>query len=617
MNFHFTNICIWLENGKRRTLEFLPNKVNVITGDSLTGKTAVLDIVDYCFFASKHSISEADINEHAAWYGITFTINGKSYTIARQAPDKNAVSGDYFFSSIGEIPDKFPVVNNTEAALKRTLSAEFQIDQDTKISYGGKMLKAGSKISLRYFLLFNTISGDIIEHTTNFFDKQNESRYREALPRTFDLAVGIDTVSNILKREKRTDLEKQLKKLERESDTKSKKQELFLKQASELERKAREFGLVEDDVSSEDSMALLKEMVESISPKVKEVQAGRHGEISSEISKISLKIGGLKRFSSEYSRYKNSLRATDDSLKAVEFISDKHTSLVQTSIFSEILDALKMDQAAIKNAVKVKNPIDSNISDLIKNLEHEKRQLQQELSHLPENTKPAANENEKFFFLGEIKAKLDLYAPQPDQDGATSNDKQDDLQSQIDTLDVMSVEERKSIFVSTMNDITHSYLQASAAALGKYAKYKTYFDYREKRLYLKRSTSLSTENIGGSSNDMFLHLFFFLGLHRIIQSNDVPHVAPFLIIDQFSRPYWGDKNDKKDEIDSPDVAKVKIALDLLNEFINESIEDEKSFQMIVLEHIPETYWEGKENIHLVDSFTDGNALVPHPEQPNE
>nr|WP_255698735.1 DUF3732 domain-containing protein [Yoonia sp. I 8.24] len=181
----------------------------------------------------------------------------------------------------------------------------------------------------------------------------------------------------------------------------------------------------------------------------------------------------------------------------------------------------------------------------------------------------------------------------------------------------MSVEERKSIFVSTMNDITHSYLQASAAALGKYAKYKTYFDYREKRLYLKRSTSLSTENIGGSSNDMFLHLFFFLGLHRIIQSNDVPHVAPFLIIDQFSRPYWGDKNDKKDEIDSPDVAKVKIALDLLNEFINESIEDEKSFQMIVLEHIPETYWEGKENIHLVDSFTDGNALVPHPEQPNE
>lgn len=148
MNFHFTNICIWLKNGKRRTLEFLPNKVNVITGDSLTGKTAVLDIVDYCFFASKHSISEADINEHAAWYGIAFTINGKNYTIARHAPDKNAVSGDYFFSSIGEIPESIPLVNNTEAALKRTLSAEFQINQDTKVSYGGKMLKAGSKISL-------------------------------------------------------------------------------------------------------------------------------------------------------------------------------------------------------------------------------------------------------------------------------------------------------------------------------------------------------------------------------------------------------------------------------------------------------------------------------------
>lgn len=611
MNFHFTNIYIWLKNGKRRSLRFLPNKVNVITGDSLTGKTAILDILDYCLFASKHSVSEADINEHAAWYGVSFFVNGKTYTIARRAPDGNIVSGDYFFSSTGEAPNDNPSINNTESALKRLLAAEFEIDQDTKVSYGGKMLKAGSKISLRFFLLFNTISGDIIEHTTNFFDKQNQTRYREALPRTFDLAVGIDTVSNILKREKKSDLEKQLKKSERESEKKDKNQEIFLKQISELERRAREFGLIDDDVSSEDSVTLLNEMVEQMSPRVKEVQASKHGELASEISNISLKIGSLKRFSNDYSRYKNSLRDADDSLKAVEFLSDSYTSLVQTSVFSEILEALKIDQTAIKNAVKAKNPIDGNISDLIKDLERKKQELQKELTRQPENTKPSTNENEKFFFLGEIKAKLDLYVKKPEQNDTATSDKLEGLQNQIDALDVLSVEERKNIFVSTMNDITQTYLQAAHNALGKYAKYKTYFDYKEKRLYLKRPTSLSTENIGGSSNDMFLHLFFFLGLHRIIQSNGVPHVAPFLIIDQFSRPYWGDKNDRKDEIDSPDVTKVKIALSLLNQFINESIEIEKSFQMIVLEHIPETYWDGMENIHLVDSFTDGNALVPH------
>ena len=52
--------------------------------------------------------------------------------------------------------------------------------------------------------MFNTISGNIIENDEGiFFDKQNETRYKEALPRIFDLALGIETVENILKSEKK------------------------------------------------------------------------------------------------------------------------------------------------------------------------------------------------------------------------------------------------------------------------------------------------------------------------------------------------------------------------------------------------------------------------------
>ncbi len=51
--------------------------------------------------------------------------------------------------------------------------------------------------------MFNTITGNIIENDSEvFFDKQNETRYREALPRIFDLAVGIESVENTLKKEK-------------------------------------------------------------------------------------------------------------------------------------------------------------------------------------------------------------------------------------------------------------------------------------------------------------------------------------------------------------------------------------------------------------------------------
>ena len=49
MKFYFERLVLWLSNGKRREIEFLPDKINVITGDSGTGKTSILHIIEYCF----------------------------------------------------------------------------------------------------------------------------------------------------------------------------------------------------------------------------------------------------------------------------------------------------------------------------------------------------------------------------------------------------------------------------------------------------------------------------------------------------------------------------------------------------------------------------------------
>jgi hypothetical protein len=39
MNFNINKIVLWLNNGKIREIEFKPNKVNLITGGSHTGKS--------------------------------------------------------------------------------------------------------------------------------------------------------------------------------------------------------------------------------------------------------------------------------------------------------------------------------------------------------------------------------------------------------------------------------------------------------------------------------------------------------------------------------------------------------------------------------------------------
>lgn len=110
MKFGIDTISLWSQNGDRRDITFFRNCVNVITGDSQTGKTAMLGIIDYCLLASKHNLPHSVINENTAWYGLKLYINDKEFVIARRSPHESRVSSDYYFSSVGVLPD-LPVVN--------------------------------------------------------------------------------------------------------------------------------------------------------------------------------------------------------------------------------------------------------------------------------------------------------------------------------------------------------------------------------------------------------------------------------------------------------------------------------------------------------------------------
>lgn len=120
MNFYFEKIILWFHTGDTRELNFQPNKINVITGGSNTGKSAILQIIDYCLFASHSRISESIINENVCWYGIKININNKKYTICRSSLSEGKVTYDYYFSSSGSVP-KIPEINSDEKTIKSLL----------------------------------------------------------------------------------------------------------------------------------------------------------------------------------------------------------------------------------------------------------------------------------------------------------------------------------------------------------------------------------------------------------------------------------------------------------------------------------------------------------------
>jgi len=608
MKYCINKIIIWMEDEKyKRELNFEENKVNVITGESNTGKTAILHIIDYCYFASKHKIAESKINENAIWYGINFKINDKHFTLARKAPDKNKVSSDYYFSSIGEIPET-PFQNMTENSLKEILETEFSIDKNVTIPFGGKSLKANSKISVRYFLLFTTISGDIIQHSEVFFDKQNEARYREALPRVFDLAVGIETIENILMREKKISLQNKLASIDKRNNKISGKKSDFQNELQSVSSEAKEYGLIAEGDDMPASLESLKSAIDKGISSAYEAKKSRLDEIISEKSLLERRVKNLTRFQSVYSEYKSSLNVIEDSLKPVEYWNN-NDEVVKTSIFEKLVSSLGEDLSRVRVLNKNRTPVDGKTTDEIALCRQLIEKLEEEEKGLPKKVKSFKDDREKYIFLGQTKEKLELYQPKEDQ-RVTESTKE--IEEQIDSIHVLDTTENRELCIKVLEEIIQGYMLLVKPSLENYGTYQPVFNYKDKKVDFRKPKSTHIEAAGSSSNDMFKHLFMFLGLHELMLSKGSKHVPSFLIIDQPSRPYYGEEKDIAEKrLQHSDKAKVIDALKLLDTFLgNALLQPESSFQMLVFEHVPTEYFSEFENIHLVEEFRDGNALVP-------
>lgn len=621
MRFIIHKMILWLENDTCREVKFHKNKVNVITGDSGTGKTAILDIIDYCFFASKTEIPHEKINENVKWYGLNFSINNKTFTIARSKfRSSKSLSKEYYFSAIGNIPD-LPSSNISEKDCKSILEQEFSIDKNIVIPYGGNKLSAGSKISLRYFLMFNTQSEDIITNKHVFFDKQNDEKYREALERIFDIATGIDTVENILIREKIREIEKEINRLEKKQLSYEDSASLYEENKAELIRKAKEYNLIDDSIMDLDTcLQQLKEVVFNY----KEFVSSEPDNIStlkSQKSALLRKIKAYKTFDGQYKKYKEVESNNLHSLKPITYIKDNFYEVIQTPDMRGLLLDFEKELYRIKNTLNQKYPLNLNIRAEVKKLEEELQSVEALLDLAPTEKNTFTNDIEKYIFIGELKHTLSIYEDRKTsiyQDYETQIiTKRELLAELIDSLDENT---DKDAAIKLLEELIDRYLEQSKEALGIYSGFKALFDDKNKKLNLRKPKTANPSTIGSSSNHLFLHICLFLGLHELILKQNSPFVPQFLILDQPSRPYYGEDTKLKEtkqktweEVNLGDKKKITIAMKLLNDFIlYVNKEFKKDFQIIILEHIPKSIWEEAqlEQFHLVEEFKEGeNALI--------
>lgn len=90
------------KTGKTHPVRFKQG-LNVVTGKSSTGKSALIEIFDYCFGSSEYTVPKGVITESAAIYFVYLNVNGQDIVLGRLADGENKA---FFRREEGYYPEK-------------------------------------------------------------------------------------------------------------------------------------------------------------------------------------------------------------------------------------------------------------------------------------------------------------------------------------------------------------------------------------------------------------------------------------------------------------------------------------------------------------------------------
>lgn len=94
MNITIKKLVIFNDTGKSRYIDF-EEGLNIITGDSKTGKSAIIEIIDYCLFSSRSSIPKGKITDFGELFVVVFKVNDFYLVVGRPAQKTGNMNYSY------------------------------------------------------------------------------------------------------------------------------------------------------------------------------------------------------------------------------------------------------------------------------------------------------------------------------------------------------------------------------------------------------------------------------------------------------------------------------------------------------------------------------------------
>ncbi|EPC5671475.1 hypothetical protein ACRZ36_004801, partial [Serratia liquefaciens] len=254
MFFQIEKLILWpKKNGLApRIVKFEKNKLNLITGASKTGKSAIIPIMDYCLCASKCAIPTGIIRDKTDWYGLVICIGNKKILIAREEPESRRASTQMYIKEGDSISIPDTIKSNTNIdnvkLFLNNLSGLTNLDFD--IHKNGS--PARRKPSFRDLVSFNFQPQNIIANPNALLYRTDSTEQKEKLKVMLWYVLGAVSADILFLFHQRQLIRNEIKRLN--SDIKSKLLSLtkWHGDVNGFTQKAIELGLLNKNVLDHD-----------------------------------------------------------------------------------------------------------------------------------------------------------------------------------------------------------------------------------------------------------------------------------------------------------------------------------------------------------------------------
>ena len=250
------DIVLYSHDGRQRVVTLAPGKVNVITGASKTGKSALIDIVDYCFGSGECRVPVGPIRHSVSWFGLRLKLGSGQAFIARRCPAPHAASSEECFVEVASnstIPAHGDLRQTTNSKGLVALLGEWAgIGENIRDPAPGQT-RPSLSANIRHALALCFQPQDEIIRRQQLFHAAGEHFFALALKDTLPYFLGAVDDEFVRKREELRRLREQLRSRERRLAEIHALRGEGASKADELLAQARDNGLTTEVVKSLES----------------------------------------------------------------------------------------------------------------------------------------------------------------------------------------------------------------------------------------------------------------------------------------------------------------------------------------------------------------------------